>query len=29
VVLLRDRGFDQVLQNWHGQIEHVLSWAFT
>ena len=29
VVLLRDRGFDQVLQDWHGQIEHVLNWSFT
>jgi hypothetical protein len=28
VALLRERGFDQVLQAWHGQIERVLSWSF-
>lgn len=23
------RGFDQVLQDWHGQIQRVLNWTFT
>lgn len=27
--LLRDRGFDHVLQAWHGQIERVLNWTFS
>jgi len=26
--LLGDRGFDHILQEWHGQIEQALSWSF-
>ena len=28
VALLRARGFDHVVQEWHGQIEQVLAWTF-
>jgi len=29
VALLHARGFDYVVQEWHGQIEHALAWTFT
>jgi len=28
VALLRDRGFDHVVREWHGQIEQALAWTF-
>jgi len=28
VALLRDRGFDHIVREWHGQIEQALAWTF-
>lgn len=28
IALVRDRGFDRVMHEWHGQIEQALAWTF-